>query len=161
MKEPTSPTLPAVYSVNAQDAAIKEPSITSGQQHPSDTPRQDSGRVGEGLLRVLVYVLLCLAAVLMLMPLVWLVAATTKNSDDLLHYTFFATRPVSLFGHNFALLKPFSVDNFKALFAAIPFGRYMLNSVFISCTTVIIQLFFSSLAGFALAKYEFRGKKLI
>ena len=37
----------------------------------------------------------------------------------------------------------------------------MLNSVFVSCTTVVMQLFFSSLAGFALAKYEFRGKKFI
>src|SRR5207249_7729668 len=32
---------------------------------------------------------------------------------------------------------------------------------FISSTTVVLQLFFSSLAGFALAKYDFRGKWLV
>ncbi len=37
----------------------------------------------------------------------------------------------------------------------------MVNSIFVACTAVIVQLFFSSLAGFALAKYEFRGKKAI
>jgi ABC-type glycerol-3-phosphate transport system permease component len=48
-----------------------------------------------------------------------------------------------------------------ALFNAIPFGRYMVNSLFVASTVVVVQLFFSSLAGFALAKYEFPGKKLI
>ena len=43
----------------------------------------------------------------------------------------------------------------------IPFGRYMMNSLFVACTSVLIQMFFSSLGGFALAKYFFRGKKLI
>jgi ABC-type glycerol-3-phosphate transport system permease component len=33
--------------------------------------------------------------------------------------------------------------------------------VFVACAGVVIQLFFSSLAGFALAKYEFRGKQAI
>ena len=37
----------------------------------------------------------------------------------------------------------------------------MANSVFVACTGVVIQLFFSSLAGFALAKYEFKGKQAI
>ena len=32
----------------------------------------------------------------MVMPLIWLVAATTKGSDDLLHFTFFATQPAHL-----------------------------------------------------------------
>jgi ABC-type glycerol-3-phosphate transport system permease component len=36
-----------------------------------------------------------------------------------------------------------------------------MNSVFITCSTVITQLFFSSLGGFALAKYEFKGKGFI
>lgn len=112
-------------------------------------------------LRAVVYVCLSLAALLMVMPLVWLVAATTKGSDDLLHFTFFATQRAHLGPLNFSWLKPFSSENFVSLFTAIPFARYMLNSVFISCTTVVMQLFFSSLAGFALAKYEFRGKKFI
>jgi len=39
--------------------------------------------------------------------------------------------------------------------------RYMINSLFVSSVMVIIQLFFCSLAGFALAKYEFRFKRPI
>jgi ABC-type glycerol-3-phosphate transport system permease component len=76
-----------------------------------------------------------------------LVAATTKGPDDLFHYTFLAPRITG--------------QNYHDLFNRVPFPRYMVNSVFVACTAVMVQLFLSSLAGFALAKYEFRGKKAI
>jgi ABC-type glycerol-3-phosphate transport system permease component len=86
-------------------------------------------------------------AALTLVPMVWLVAAAFKTRDDLFHYTFFSPKP--------------SLENFHDLFAKMPFFRYLMNSVFVATTTVIVQLFFASLAGFALAKYEFKGKKLV
>ncbi|MBE3068716.1 MAG: carbohydrate ABC transporter permease [Planctomycetes bacterium] len=46
-------------------------------------------------------------------------------------------------------------------FRGIPFGRYMVNSLFVAGATVLIQMFFSSLGGFALAKYHFRFKAAI
>lgn len=95
--------------------------------------------------RLSMYVLLILGAAITLTPMLWLVAATTKGPDDLFHYTFFAPR--------------FSLFNFQDLFTTIPFFRHMANSTFIAGTVVSIQLFFSSLAGFALAKYDFKGKK--
>ena len=94
-----------------------------------------------------IYTGLMLLAALMLTPLVWLIAATTKGPDDLFSYYFFAPRA--------------SGENFVALFKAIPFGLYVLNSAFVTSTIVVVQLFFSSLAGFALAKYHFKGKNLI
>lgn len=97
--------------------------------------------------RISLYGALCFCAVAMLTPLVWLVAATTKGPDDLFHYLFFAPR---LSGYNFA-----------QLFEQIPYVRFMANSLFVAGATVMVQLFFSSLGGFALAKYEFKGKKLI
>jgi ABC-type glycerol-3-phosphate transport system permease component len=104
-------------------------------------------RTRTGISRSVIVVLLTIAAALSLTPLVWLVAATTKGSDDLFHYTFFAPR--------------FSSENYHDLFTKVPFFRYLVNSVFVTGATVMIQLFFSSLAGFALAKYEFVGKKIV
>ncbi len=104
-------------------------------------------RAGTGLSRALIVFLLLLCAVVALMPLVWLVAATTKGPDDLFDYTFFAPR--------------FSAQNFQDLFTKVPFLRYLINSIYVTGATVIVQLFFSSLAGFALAKYEFVGKKVV
>ena len=95
--------------------------------------------------RALVYVLLSAFASITLVPLVWLVAASTKAPADLFHYTFFAPR--------------IGLSNFTLLFQKVHFVRYLMNSVFIAGASVMVQLLFSSLAGFALAKYEFRGKK--
>lgn len=100
-------------------------------------------------LRILLYVALSAAGVVMLTPLVWLVAACLKRPDQLFSYLFFPPRD------------QFSIQNFHDLFTEIPFLRFLMNSFFVSCVTVIVQLFFSSLGGFALAKYEFRGKRPI
>jgi len=105
--------------------------------------------VGRDLLRILLYVALTACSVLMLTPLVWLVAACLKKPDDLFSYLFFP--PVG----------KLSVQNFGALFTEISFMRFLMNSCFVSGVTVMVQLFFASLGGFALAKYEFRGKKPI
>jgi ABC-type glycerol-3-phosphate transport system permease component len=104
-------------------------------------------RIGTLLGRGITALMLLLAAAIALTPLLWLVAATTKGPDDLFHYTFFAPQPTA--------------QSFRDLFGRVPFLRYMLNSVFVTCTAVMVQLFLSSLAGFALAKYEFKGKKAI
>lgn len=106
-------------------------------------------RVSAGVLlaRGCVYLLLVVGAGLTLVPMVWLIAATTKGPDDLFSYTFFAPR--------------LTLYNFTELFAKVPFVRYTMNSLFVSCTLVLVQLFFSSLAGFALAKYTFPGKRVL
>lgn len=93
------------------------------------------------------YGVLAVGAGITLIPLVWLLAASLKGPDDLFHYLFFSPRP--------------SWVNFRQLFREIPFFRFLMNSFFISGMTVLVQLFFSSLGGFALAKYEFPGKRAI
>jgi ABC-type glycerol-3-phosphate transport system permease component len=98
--------------------------------------------------RALVYVVLVVVAAIALTPLLWLVAATVKGQDDLFHYTFFAPHV--------------TFESFGTLFGSTPpFLRCLLNSTFVACSVVLAQLFFASLAGFALAKYEFRGKKAV
>jgi len=105
--------------------------------------------VNRNLFRALLYVALALCSVVMLTPLVWLVSACLKKPDDLFSYLFFP--PVG----------DLSLRNFRDLFTEIQFMRFLMNSCFVSGVTVVVQLFFASLGGFALAKYEFRGKKPI
>ena len=99
------------------------------------------------ILLVPFYVLLLGAAFLVLTPLFWLLCAAFKGPDDLFHYTFASPNPTLI--------------NFRNLFKQVPFLRYAMNSLFIACSVTLIQLFFNSLAGFALAKYEFRFKKAL
>lgn len=114
----------------------------------SRRPRGWSGRRAVAAGRAAAVLALLAGSALALIPLVWLVAAAFKSPADLFSYTFFSPRP--------------SVRNFTDLATLVPeFGRYAVNSLFISSTIVCVQLFFSSLGGFALAKYDFRGKALV
>lgn len=96
----------------------------------------------------LMHTVLVVVGCIVLAPLFWLLCAAFKSPDDLFHYTFASPNP--------------TLENFKSLFLQVPlFWRYVMNSTFISTAVTLLQLFFSSLAGFALAKYEFRGKRAI
>ncbi len=99
------------------------------------------------VIRFILWAVLVMVAVVTFVPMIWLLAASLKAPEDLFSYTFFSPNP--------------SFKNFVDLFTQVDFLRFMLNSVFVSCAGVVIQLFFSSLAGFALAKYEFRGKYVL
>jgi alpha-1,4-digalacturonate transport system permease protein len=52
-------------------------------------------------------------------------------------------------------------SNYGDLFARFNFGRYLWNSVFITTVATIITLVINSMAAFALAKYEFRGRDAV
>ncbi len=55
----------------------------------------------------------------------------------------------------------FSFDNYSAVFDRVPFGTFITNSIIISVSTVVLGLLVNSLAAFALARLNFRGKKVL
>jgi len=106
-------------------------------------------------------VILLLVATVMLMPFAWLVCSAFKNTDAMNQYSFLP--PPSEISS-----KTLNLDNFRALLKPQPtlqgpvsFWRYVVNSLFLASTTTVVALFFSSLGGFALAKYKFRGRSAI
>lgn len=99
--------------------------------------------------RAIVYSVLVIFSVGSLVPIIWLVVSAFKANADFYIYAF--APPV----------ERLTLTNFSSLFKQMPFLRFMMNSFFVAGVTVIVQLFFSSLGGFALAKYAFDGKKVI
>ena len=61
----------------------------------------------------------------------------------------------------FALLAPLTLDNFARAWVAAPFARYFLNTVVLVTMVLGCQLVLSTLAAYAFARYEFRGKNLL
>lgn len=109
------------------------------------------------LQRLALYTVLVFLIAVTLTPLAWLVTSAVKTAEAFFHYTFIPAPWTPDFYEGTA----FTLGNFTQLFSEIPFLRFMMNSFFVAGTTVMVQLFFSSLGGFALAKYEFRGKRII
>jgi ABC-type glycerol-3-phosphate transport system permease component len=100
--------------------------------------------------RLALHLLLLILAAMAILPFLWLVCAAFKSPDDLLSSTLLPWRH----------LDRLTLDNFRAL-AGHPFARWLVNSVFLSSVHTVLVVTLSSLGGFALAKYEFRGKGVI
>ena len=47
-------------------------------------------------------------------------------------------------------------SNFAAVFREMPMVRWIVNSLFVTITITLLQLFTSALAGYALAKFRFK-----
>ena len=58
-------------------------------------------------------------------------------------------------------LRNLTFENYRKLLKSEPILRWLINSLFISSLQTVLTVTFSSLGGFALAKYEFRGKRLL
>lgn len=99
----------------------------------------------------LLHVLLYGPAACALLPFAWMVCAAFKTQEDLFRYPFLR------WGH----LHDLTTANFRALFATEPFGRWMVNSIFVTSVYTALVVTLSSLGGFALAKYQFAGKRLL
>ncbi len=94
--------------------------------------------------------LLLLVAVLLLLPLLWLVSTSLKGpAEDIF------TSPPAL------LPSQPSLEAYGRLFAANPMGTYLLNSTIVSALAVLANLLFCSLAAYPLARIRFRGRGLV
>jgi ABC-type glycerol-3-phosphate transport system permease component len=105
--------------------------------------------------------LLAIATLLVLAPFLWLVAAAFKDKSVFNEYVFFP--PLREWSE-----KTVNLSNFRRLFqgdnsvqGTVFFWQYVLNSLFFASVGTVLQLGFCSLAGFALAKYEFYGKRAL
>ena len=67
----------------------------------------------------------------------------------------------SEFSTRFALDAPLTLENFQRAWVAAPFARYFLNTMLLVSMILAAQLFVGTLAAYAFARYEFRGKNLM
>lgn len=97
-----------------------------------------------------IYAILGTIAVVMLIPLVWLVSTSLKAP----------TEDIFQFPPRLLPSQP-TLQNFATVWKANPFGRYLVNSVIVSVLTVVLNLLFCSLAAYPLARLNFKGRDAI
>lgn len=94
--------------------------------------------------------LLLLVALLVLVPLLWLLSTSLKGpAEDIF------SSPPALWPH-----QP-SLQAYATLFSQNPMGQYLLNSSVVSLFSVVANLLFCSLAAYPLARMQFRGRGLV
>lgn len=98
---------------------------------------------------IVAYGILALLAGLSVLPFIWLICATFKTPGDFFAHVLLPWKH----------LDRLTLDNYRILFNDQPFGLWLANSLLLSSAHTVIVVMLSSLGGFALAKYRFRGKR--
>ncbi len=112
--------------------------------------KKNSLGASKSRLTVLTYVFLILGAVIMIFPFVWMILTSLKTVAESN-----ATPPV-IFPREGLQWK-----NFVEATTSLPFLKLYLNTALMVFFRVICAVAFSSMAGYAFAQLEFRGKKLL
>jgi multiple sugar transport system permease protein len=86
---------------------------------------------------------LVLAAIVALVPLVWMVETSLKSNREI-------TQDGTLYPHTPTL------ENYRSLFSGRDFGSYLTNSIGITGLSVLISLVVGSLAAYSLARFPLR-----
>jgi multiple sugar transport system permease protein len=93
------------------------------------------------------YVLLVVGLLLVVGPFVWMLLGSLKTQRELL------ASPPTL------LPESPTLNNFSRLFERADFARFFFNSTLIAVVVTLANLLFCSMAGYALAKLDFFGKR--
>lgn len=95
------------------------------------------------------WICVCLVSVMTVAPLLWTLATSFKPAEEIL------TNALSFIPHSPTL------SNYFEVFTTVPFARYFVNTLVVALGGVVGNLFLGSLAGYALAKLEFRGRHTV
>jgi multiple sugar transport system permease protein len=96
--------------------------------------------------KIILYALLIVIAGITLAPLVWMVSASFMPVGQA------STFPPPL------LPERFTLEHYMSLFTRQNLARYLFNSAFLAVSITAISLVINSMAGYAFAKYRFRGR---
>ncbi len=102
---------------------------------------------------VLRYLTMTIIAVVMLMPLMWMLVSSIRPASGIFQYT-------SILSWRSILPEVITLDNYREVFQS-DFPRAIYNSLFIGIVTVAVGLFVNSAAGFAFAVFEFPFKRTL
>ncbi|WP_217183602.1 carbohydrate ABC transporter permease [Streptomyces sp. AC495_CC817] len=120
----------------------------SADRSDGPSPRRRRRTAGRGG-RILTYSVLAVGLVLWLIPFVWMVLGSVKTQGEILR------RPPTWWPEN-----P-TGDNFAAWFGPLGFGQFFGNSLLVAVITVLGNMVFCSMVGYALAKMDFPGKRTL
>lgn len=107
-------------------------------------------RTGKIISHSILYTLLTLWGLIVLFPFYWMLLTSVKSygSYNAEHVPAFFT------------LSP-TLQNYVDAFTAVSLGKYLLNTLFFTLTTTAVMLAVITLAAFAFARLDFRGKNLV
>lgn len=119
------------------------------EKHTDYAKIEKQARIRGRVRSTVVHILLSLWAVIVLFPFYWMVLTSVKS------YSAYNSEYIP----KFFTLSP-TLQNYVDAFTAVPLGRYFTNTLVFTLITTLLMLAVITLAAFAFARLEFKGKRL-
>lgn len=119
------------------------------EKHTDYAKIEKQARIRSRVRSAAVHILLSLWAVIVLFPFYWMVLTSVKS------YSAYNSEYIP----KFFTLSP-TLQNYVDAFTAVPLGRYFTNTLVFTLITTLLMLSVITLAAFAFARLEFKGKRL-
>lgn len=97
--------------------------------------------------RIIAWTLLFLGGVVMMTPILFMLSTSLKDASQVYDLRLIPESP--------------SFDNYVAVLSDGRFLRWFLNSLFVAVCVTVSNVFFDSLVGYTLAKFQFRGRYIV
>ena len=99
------------------------------------------------IIPVCLAVVLCLAALTFIYPFLWMASSTFKLPLEVGSLSLIPDHP--------------TLENYRIMWGRAPFGRALLNSMFVATTITVAVLVFGSITAYAMARLTFPGKRVL
>ena len=120
------------------------PALGAAAVATTPQPRSRARKGKSRVMSVVSQILLSLVALLFLVPMIWMLVSALKPSAEVF------TVPPKLFGSEVKF------SNFVEAWNYLPFGRFILNTLFVAGIGTLITLVASIMSGYAFARLNFR-----
>ncbi len=107
-------------------------------------------RTGRLISNIVIYTLLALWGLIVLFPFYWMLLTSVKS------YGSYNAEHVP----SFITLSP-TLQNYVDAFTTVSLGKYLLNTLIFTLSTTAVMLVVITLAAFAFARLDFKGKNLV
>ena len=98
---------------------------------------------------IFTYVILGFCSLIAVFPFIWMISTALKTNKQTFVY------PPEW------IPNPFTLDNFNRVWSDLPFGQYILNTVFVTAVVLAGTLLFSSMAAYSFSRLAYPGRDLI
>ena len=106
-----------------------------------------SKQIKKMISRTAFYILLVVIGLYTVFPFYWAIVSSLKSGSALFEVEYWISQPYW--------------QNYLSVFKEQPFGRNILNSLFVAVSTVALSLVLALTAAYAIGRIQFRGRMLL
>lgn len=129
--------------------------VSKGKQYQrTNISRIQPNKKSEKITTISLYLFHILLAAIVLFPILFAIVSSFRPLDEIFKY-------VSPISWKTFIPTEITFDAYINLFTERGFGRVFLNTFFVSIVTVVFAVYINSMAAFAFAKFEFKGKTVL